>query len=391
MAERQIVHVTIPNFPVAVERVVHPGLRNRPVVVAPPGPARSVVMALSPEAWSAGVRRGMVLTKAMRYCRNMIVLPPDESLYLRATRALIKVLEEFSPVIELSSYGHAYLDISGTGRLFGPSRDTAWKAQKEIQRQLHLDSSLGIACNKMVSMIAAHVTRAPGLQDVPRGDEFSFLAPLPVRLLPGVGLQVERQLRDLNIHLIRDIAAMKPEHLALAFGRYGFLLHQRARGIDDTPVRPKRAVPALEEEMVLPEDSNDSELLKKVLFTLCTRAGERLRDVRQRAGRMELRVRYADYREEGRALKLKPPVHSSAILYPRALGLLDLVLKRRTRVRRMQLRLTDLSAGLVQLELFADPAVERRLKLEFALDALRRRHGSSIVQQGAEYGRQALG
>jgi DNA polymerase-4 len=380
--EREIVYVTIPGFPVAVERVIHPDLRGRPVVVAPLGPARSVVTGLSSEAWSAGIRKGMALAKAMRYCRSTIVLPPNEPLYLRASRAIIKVLESFSPVIEPSGHGHAYLDITGTGRLFGPPRDTAWRAQKEIRRQLHLDTSFGVASNKMVSKIASDVTRPSGLQDVPHGDEPSFLSPLPVRLLPGIGPQTEGQLEDLNIRIIRDIAAMKPEHLALAFGRLGFVLHQRALGIDSTPVHPKRAVPALEQEKVLPDDSNDYELLKKALADICERAGRQLRDTKQRAGRMELHIRYADYEEDGRTLKIAPPGQSSAVLYARALTALDLILKRRTRVRSMHLRLTDLSFGSVQLELFADPKPERRLRLEIALDGLRHRYGESVVVSG---------
>jgi DNA polymerase IV len=377
--EREIIYMTVTAFPVAVERVIHPELRGRPVVVAPPGPVRSVVTALSSEAWKAGIRKGMAVSKAVRYCRETIVLPPNEPLYLRASRAIFRVLEGFSPVLEPSGHGHAYLDITGTGRLFGPPRDTAWKAQKEIRRQLHLDASLGIASNKMVSKIASEVTEPAGLQDVPHGNEPSFLSPLPVRLLPGVGPQTETQLADLNIRIVHDVVAMKLECLVLAFGRLGFLLYQRALGIDSTPVYPMRAVPAVEQEQVLSEDSNDYEVLKGVLTGICDRAGRHLREKNQRAGRMELRVRYADYREEGHKLKISPPLQSSAALYARALPALGLILNRRTRVRSMHLRLTDLSTGSVQMELFRDPEPERRSKLEFALDALRHRYGESVI------------
>jgi DNA polymerase IV len=380
--KREIIYLTVPGFPVAVERVIRPELRGRPVVVAPLGASRSIVTALSSEAWNAGVRKGMVLAKAMRYCRDAIILPPNEPLYARASRAIFRVLGSFSPVLEPSGHGHAYLDITGTDRLFGPPRDTAWKAQQEIRRQLHLGSSLGIASNKMVSRIASEVVARPvGLQDVPPGDESTFLSPLPVRLLPGIGAQTEGQLRDLQIRIIRDIAAMETEHLFLAFGRFGLVLRQRALGIDSTPVNPLRAVPALEHEKILPEDSNDYELLQRVLFDLCDHAGEQLRERKQRSGRAELRVRYADYREEGHTFKITPPLQSSAILYARSLPVLDLILKRRTRVRSMHLRLTDLSLGSVQLELFADPKPERQSKLESALDTLRYRYGKAVISR----------
>jgi DNA polymerase-4 len=321
----------------------------------------------------------MTLSRAIRYCRHAIVLPPNEPLYLRASRAIFQVLAGFSPLLEPSGYGHAYLDVTGTGRLLGPPRDTAWKAQKEIRRQLHLDASLGIASNKMVSRIASEVIQPDGLQDVPHGNEPFFLSPLPVRLLPGVGPQTESQLMDLNLRIIRDVAAMKMEQLTLAFGRLGFTLYQHARGIDRTPVYPMRAVPAVEESSVLPEDSNDIDLLKRVLREVCERASRRLREREKRAGRMELSVRYEDHREARRQLKIAPPVQSSTVLYARALTVFNLVLTRRTRVRSMQLRLTDLSSGSVQMELFADPVPERRAKLDRACDILRKRYGDKAI------------
>jgi DNA polymerase-4 len=379
--EREIIYLNVTAFPVAVERAVHPELRSQAVVVAPLGAVRSIVMSLSSEARDSGIRKGMPLSKAMRRCRNAIVLPPNEQLYLRASRAIFRILESFSPVFEPSGHGHVYLDVTGTGRLLGPPRDTAWKAQKEIRRQLRLETSLGVASNKMVSKIASEVTRPDGLQDVPHGDEPSFLSPLPVNLLPGVGPQTEGQLKDLNIRIIHDIAAMELEHLALAFGRFGFVLYQRAQGIDRTPVNPLRALPVLELEKVLPEDSNDYALLKKVLFDLCESAGQQLRENKQRTGRLELRIRYADYQEDGRKLKMKLPLQSSTALYRQTQPVLDLILKRRTRVRSMHLQLADLSFGSVQLDLFADPKSESQSRLEHALDTLRHRHGPSVISR----------
>ena len=379
--EREIIHVDIAAFAVAVERVVHPALRTRPVIVAPVGPSRSVVTALSKEAWEAGIRKGMILSKALRYCRNAVVLPPNEPLYARASRAICKVLENFSPLLEPAGYGHAYLDITGTARLFGPPRDAAWRAQQEIRRQLRLEASLGVAVNKMVSKIASEVTKPVGLQDVRPGDESSFLSPLPVRLLPGVGAVTLQLLAELNIRIIHELAVMEMEALTLAFGRLGFLLHQRALGIDDTPVYPQRAVPAVNVEKTLAEDSNDDSLLQGLLFEMCERAGEQLRESRQRAGRIELRVRYSDYREEAGKEKLSPPLQSTVALYALAGALLRRILTRRTRVRCLYLRLTDLTVGPVQMPLFAEPAPVCQAKLEAAVDMLRRRYGTGILRR----------
>jgi DNA polymerase-4 len=323
----------------------------------------------------------MVLAKAVRYCREVIVLPPNEPLYARASRAVCRVLENFSPVLEPVGYGHAYLDITGTGRLLGAPRDAAWRAQQEIRRRLRLDASLGVATNKMVSKVAAEVTKPVGLQDVPPGGECSFLSPLPVRLLPGVGAVTMQQLAELNIRIIRELAVMELEHLTLAFGRLGFVLHQRALGVDDTPVYPPRAVPVVDEGKTLAEDSNDDELLQGALFELCERACESLRERRQRAARLELRVRYSDYREDAGKQKLAPPLQSTAALYALAGPLLRKVLTRRTRVRCLYLRLADLTSGPVQMDLFSEPQLPRQASLESALDLLRRRYGTSVVQR----------
>jgi DNA polymerase-4 len=377
--DREIIYMKVANFPVAVERAIHPELRGRPVVVAYRDAVRSIVTSLSSEARAEGIRPGMELSRALRYCRQVIVLAPNEPLYVRASRAIFRVLADFSPLLEPSGHGHAYLDVTGTGRLFGPPRDTGWRARNEIRRRLLLEASLGIASNKMVSRIASEVICPAGLQDVPHGNEPSFLSPLPVRLLPGVGPRTEGLFADLNLRLIRDVAAMKMEHLALAFGRFGFSLYQHARGIDRTPVYAMRAVPSVEETRVLPEDSNDYDLLKRVLRDVCDGAARNLRKSDRRTGRLELCVRYADHREGIRKLKIAPPLQSSIVMYARTLPVLSLVLERRTRVRSICLRCTDLSAGSIQLELFADPVPERRAKLEDALDALRRRYGPKAV------------
>jgi len=376
---REIIHVDVTAFAVAVERVVHPELRGRPVVVAPVGPSRSVVTALSQEAWESGVRKGMVLAKAVRYCRNVVVVPPNEPLYGRASRAVLKLLEAFSPVIEPSGYGHVFLDVSGTDRLFGPARDAAWKAQKEIRDRLRLETTLGVASNKLVSRIASAVVKPVGLRDVPLGGESAFLAPLSVGLIPGVGPGIEERLGELNIRFVRDLVQVGVDPLILAFGRLGFTLHQRALGIDTAPVSPLRVTPAIDEEKILAEDSNDYRLLQASVSELCERGGECLRAAQQRAGRMELRIRYSDYREAAGQAKLHPLQQSSAALCREGGVLLGRLLTRRTRVRRLQLRLADLTRGPVQRGLFPEPGLVREARLESALDRLRQRFGAQTI------------
>jgi DNA polymerase-4 len=190
-------------------------------------------------------------------------------------------------------------------------------------------------------------------------------------------------LDELNIRIIHDLVQMKIEHLAFAFGRLGFVLFQRAHGIDNTPVYPERAVPAIEQEKTLAEDSNDYALLKNVLFELCEKACAQLCAEKQHAGRLELRIRYSDFRESGGKELLTPPLQSAAVLYARGERLLDRILTRRTRVRSFHLRLTNFTRGFVQLELFADPGPAKQAKLESALDILRSRYGTDVLKRAS--------
>jgi DNA polymerase-4 len=233
----------------------------------------------------------------------------------------------------------------------------------------------------MVSRIASVVMKPTGFHEVLPGTEPSFLAPLPVDLLPGVGPKTQQQLEELNIRLVRDIVAVDAVHLTLAFGRLGLLLRQRGLGIDDAPVYPSRRIPAVELEKALPEDTNDFAVLRDSVFLMCEGAGERLRSEKQRAGSLELRIRYSDYREGSGKTQLVPPAQSTAALGESAGRLLEECLTRRTRVRSLFLRLGDLSRGAVQLELFADRVDQRQARLDSAIDVLRRRFGPAVLKR----------
>ena len=237
-----IIHINIANFYIAVENVMQPVLRGRPAAVAIETTARSLVYAVSDEARRCGVYRGMPLYKALKQCRDLHVLPPNEALYWRATQAMMDVLGQYTPVLEPLRFGHAYLDMRGTTRLFGPVKDAAAKAQKEIRDRLRLDASAGVAGNKLVSKVASDflIDRGDyfGLCDVRHGDEAPFLAPLRIGYLPGVRSKIRRELLDLNIKINGQLAAVPTATMQAVFGRFGLLLHQRARGIDNRPVQP---------------------------------------------------------------------------------------------------------------------------------------------------------
>jgi DNA polymerase-4 len=383
--ERQVIHLEVPGFAVAVERVVRPRLVGRPVVVAPPT-HRAPVLAASPEARRAGIRVAMPAAAALRRCRDLEVIEPDPPLYARAAAAVREVVAAYSPLVEPVGLGRTFLDATGTGRLFGPAVDLAWRLRGEVLARLRLTPALGVAPNKLCSRVAAdEAVVAEGLHQVNRGKEADFLAPLPVRRLPGIGDAIRAGLAELNVRRVRELAALSVEHLTLAFGPPGLVLHQRARGIDPTPVRPPAGESVVREDLLLDEDTNDRDVLWAALLGAVERAAARLRQRGVRAGRVDLSVRYADGRGTARSRPLRTAAALDAPLARTARALLLKAITRRTRVRSLTLRLAELTAAPRQLELFSDTSrrAVSQPALTAALDRLRRRHGAEVVQRGA--------
>ncbi len=383
IVERQVLHLDVADFAVAVERVSDPTLRERPVVVAPPT-VRALVIVASTEARREGIHPGMPLAEARRRCRGLKALPPNEPLYARAGRAVLEVAGRFSPVLEPRAHGRVYIDVTGTGRLFGSPVDAAARLRGELSEVLRLPSALGVAVNKLVSRVAADVTEPSGLLDVRAGDEAPFLAPLQVERLPGVGAAIGRELRALNVRLVRQLATIETEHLTTAFGRFGIVLHQRALGIDPRPVQPPVRKSVLSREITLAEDTNDPQRLRTALWGLVEGAGRELRARRRTASRLRLVMRYADGRIDAGAGRFPAPANLDQQLWRAADALLGRSLTRRVRVRSLELSASGLATESGQLTLFEDGPLRRESALSAALDRIRDRYGAGAVRRGVD-------
>src|SRR5215207_2285640 len=173
---RSVLFIDPPAFCTTLEGLVAPALRTRPLAIAPPAADRATILALSAEARLAGLVPGMPIRKAQRLCPDLVILPPNPELYARASRALHQILQIFAPTIEPRGYGHAFLDLTGASRLFGPPQDVATRIRREAIERLRVPLSVGIAANKLVSQAAIRAGRwnKQSLLYVPTGDERSF-------------------------------------------------------------------------------------------------------------------------------------------------------------------------------------------------------------------------
>ena len=382
--DRAILHLDIPAFPIAVERVVTPRLRGRPVVVAPVSSTRAPVLVSSLEARQMGIFRGMSLARAVRICRDLTVLPPNQPLYRRASDAVLKLLSAYSPLLEPVGGGHVFLDLTGTRRLFGEATDSADRIQREVRARLRLASTLGVASNKLVSRVAARVVRPNRLYDVFPGSEASFLAPLWVDLLPSVDPSAREVLGEVNIRQVKELASLSLSHLRILFSKKARCLYWEARGIDASPVRPPEKTPLVREEETLGEDSNEHVVHQEILDRLAVRGASRIRGMGMEVHRISVRIRYADSIDSARSKKLFPPATSDFILRETLGRLFEKTRIRRTRIRHLEISLSDLRPVERQLFLFAPPPALRpesrcRKALATALDRIRARYGEDAV------------
>lgn len=388
--DRTVLHVDIAAFPIAVERVIEPRLRGRPVVLAPPGSARAPVLVASQEAVREGVRAGMPLPLALRRCPGVAVLHPNEPLYRRATGALLTLLGGYSPLVEPAAPGQTVLDLTGTARLFGAAQDTAARIRGEIEARLRLRPTVGLATSKLVSRVAARLIRPDGLCDVFPGSEAPFLAPLPVGLLPAARGGTRERLSDLNVARVADLLRFSPAQLVVAFGPHGEQLRCQALGIDASPVRPPEAAPAVVEEATLAEDSNEEAALLRALFGLCERAGARLRRLEARARRLRVTLRHSDAVVARREERLAPPIAADLLLFAAARAIGERARARRVRVRWIELRCLEIARQPRQLTLFGPEAFAgdggarggAAETLAEAVDQIRGRFGEAVIVAG---------
>jgi len=383
--DRHIIHLHIPAFPIAVERVSRPELRGRPVAVAPPHSERALILSVSAEARREGVFKGMPRGRAVKFCPDLRVLPPNPALTEKASRMLSKMAAGYTPLWEPARPGHIYLDVTGTDRLWGRAKDTASRLRMGIRERLCLPGTAGVSGNKMVSSIASRIMSRAGVTDVDLGQESRFMAPLKVDVLPGIGHVRKRiLLEELNITLVREIAAMDVGALRLVFGRSAYVIHQRSFGIDPTPVYPPRRKPAVREEATLPRDENDDKKLLGILYGLVERCAHRLRERRSLPRTAGLMLRYTDQEQVTRRIILPRMSFWDFDLYGPLETLFYKLCRRRVRVRFMRVWFQDFSSPDLQLPLFPSmaPVPEKKIEIIRALDRVRTKYGEETIRYG---------
>jgi len=384
---RKILHLDLDAFFCAVEEQRRPELVGKPFAVGGRPEERGVVASCSYPARRCGVHSAMPMSRALSICPQLIIVPSNHALYREASERVMSILHTVTPLLEQISIDEAFLDVSD---LPESGLEIARELQARIRRETRLPCSLGIAANKLVAKMATDFGKASrkgsgeypnALYEVPAGQEAAFLRPLPVDALWGIGPKSAARLGAMGIHTVGEIAALPDRTLRSMFGRTGFELGQRARGIDDRPVVVEHAVKSISQEVTFDRDLSGQEALEGTLWRLSEQVGQRLRQEGYAGTTIRIKLRWPDFVTPTRQHSLDQPTDQDELIYHVALELFHSLWKPGMAVRLLGVGVSGLGQRVHQPGLW-DSQTERDRKLTDAIDSLRARFGEKAIRRG---------
>jgi DNA polymerase-4 len=379
LASLAIAHLDCDAFYASVEKRDRPELRDVPLIVG--GGVRGVVTTCCYIARMSGVRSAMPMFRARKLCPHATILPPDFAKYRTESRRIMEKVRALTPLVQTLSLDEAWMDLSGTDRLHDASPAmTLARLQAEIERDVGITVSIGLAPNKFLAKIASDLDKPRGFAVI--GSEAqAFLADKPVGILPGVGPAFVLTLQSDGYSLVGDLAAADPRRLIDRYGVHGLRLHQLAHGRDSRPVNPGEARKSLSSETTFNEDICSVAELEDVLWPLCEKVGRHARGEGICGRVVTLKLRHIDFRIVTRRRTLPYPTQTARTLFSAAREMLRAEAKGQP-WRLIGVGISDIvEAALAGGDLF-DGDETRILDGERAIDALRARFGAEAVVAG---------
>jgi DNA polymerase IV len=374
---RTILHVDLDAFFAAVEQRDHPEWRGKPLVVGVGGANdRGVVSAASYEARVFGVHSAMPIRTAKRLCPDCLFVPVRGGAYQAASRDVMAILRRFTPLVQPISIDEAFLDVTGSRRLFGDGEAIARRVKAAIRDELSLTASVGVAATKLVAKVASDLRKPDGLVVVAPGTEAEFLAPLPIARLWGVGPSTATALRDFGVATIGDLAALDRAALVRRFGKHGASLVDRAHGLDGDRVDDPDAAKSVSHEHTFDEDTSDADELERTLLAMAEGVSGRLRHAGIKAATVTVKIRDSGFNTITRQRTLPEPTDMTDRIWRTALELA------RPEMRGKRIRLLGVAASgfgeREQLGMFEAGDARRRRAVE-AADEVRDRFGTRAI------------
>ncbi|MFN2228534.1 MAG: DNA polymerase IV [Anaerolineae bacterium] len=320
---RAILHLDLDAFFAAVEVLDDPSLAGRPVVVGGRPEERGVVATASYPARAYGIHSAMPTYRALTLCPDLVIVPPRHDVYRRYSHRVMALVREAAPLVEQTSIDEAYLELTGAVASWEEAGERARALQARVREEVGLSASLGIAQNKLVAKVASDQRKPGGLTVVRPGEEAAFLAPLPVRVLWGIGPVTAQHLAEMGVSTVGELASVPEVQLRTRFGKQGAAMARHAQGVDERPLVTTREHKSVSQERTFPRDLQHVQTLKHHLWRLSQGVASRLHRAELAAGTVGIKMRYRDFSTLTRQMSLMEPTDDEVQIYRAALTLLE--------------------------------------------------------------------
>ncbi|MEW5814555.1 MAG: DNA polymerase IV [Spirochaetota bacterium] len=376
-------HVDLDAFYASVEQLDHPELKGKAVIIGARPGSRGVVSACSYEARKYGIRSAMPISQAYRKCPSGIFLPPRMERYAQISKGVMKIFDSYSPKVQQISIDEAFVDMSGTEKLFGPPYEAAARLKKQVLKETGLTLSIGIAPNRFLAKMASDFSKPDGLCQVKEGEEIDFIDKLDLKHLWGVGGKSIERLKELNIETVQTLRQFSEGLLKTMFGQAGgTYLYKAVRGIDPGIFSEEPKSHSISNEVTFEEDIMDSDGIKKVLLELSHQVMFRMMQEQCQTKTVFLKVRFFDFTTTTAQATLQHFVNSAEELYRMSTELLDKRWDHRTPIRLIGVGVSSLKndGSCEQQELFEDEFGKKK-KVEQAVFKIRHKlSGNSVIK-----------
>ena len=380
---RTIFHLDMDAFFVSVEELYDPSLKGKPVVVGGKADQRGVVSAASYAARKFGVHSAMPLRTARQLCPQAIFVEGHPERYRESSEKVFTVMNRFSPKVEMASIDEAYLDMTGTERLHGPPLQAAHKLHNAVGAATGLNCSIGIATARMVAKVASDQAKPNGVLWIIPGQEASFLAPLDVRKIPGVGKVTEKNLNACGIRKVGDLAALDEAFLEHRFGQWGLALAGKAHGADAGgwfagEIGDRENPKSVSHEHTFSTDTAVATELDAILVRLSEMVARRLRDHALFARTIQIKLRYSDFSTFTRSRTLDHATHIDTELSAAARALFHKNWTGKP-IRLLGVYAQSLEGAEGQTSLLAEPRADGWRRALAAVDKIRGKYGDDGI------------
>ena len=391
-----ILHIDMDAFYASVEERENPNLKGRPLVIGGAASTRGVVSAANYAARAYGVRSAMPTARALRLCPDLLVIPTRGALYQEVSREIRAIFQRYTPLIEPLSLDEAFLDVSGSEKLYGSSEEIGFRIKQDIRQELDLVASVGVAPNKFLAKLASDQDKPDGFTVIRENEIQIFLDPLPVQRIWGIGKVAQQKLNQMGILTVSDLRHQSESQLELTFGQSGRKLWALCHGKDNRAVVSDSEAKSISHETTFDKDTESLATLESVTLSLLETVCFRLRESELKAKTINLKVRYHDFSTVTRARTLDRYTDSTQIIWRTAKSLIAETLgKKQFAIRLIGAGVSNFERELEpqiqsQQDLFSlsekstpdEPVASKDAQLDALSDQIRRKYGKNTIRRG---------